>query len=80
MWNREVNEVTVLRNEEHYQDPTAGTAIKTMEDRIRKIYDTRDTVAMEEALRKAKAIFNEAGFAVMERIVLKNIRTGKIYR
>lgn len=57
--------MTVLRNEEHYQDPTAGTVIKTMEDRIRKIYDARDTAAM---------------FAVMERIVLKNIRTGKIYR
>ncbi|MSS82348.1 hypothetical protein FX155_07050 [Acidaminococcus fermentans] len=72
--------MTVLRNEEHYQDPTAGTVIKTMEDRIRKIYDARDTAAMEEALRQAKAIFNEAGFSVQERIVLKNIRTGKIYR
>lgn len=71
--------MTVLRNEEHYQDPTPGAVIKT-EDRIRKIYDARDTAAMEEALRQAKIIFNEAGFAVVERIALKNIRTGKIYR
>lgn len=72
--------MTVMRNEEHYQDPTPGAVIKNMEDRIRKAYDARDTAAMEEALRQAKAIFNEVGFAVMERIVLKNIRTGKIYR
>lgn len=29
---------------------------------------------------QAKAIFKEAGFEVIERIVLKNIRTGRVYR
>lgn len=57
-----------------------GLSSRPWKTGIRKIYDARDTAAMEEALRQAKAIFNEAGFAVMERIVLKNIRTGKIYR
>lgn len=31
-------------------------------------------------IRKAREIFKAYGFEVVERIALKNIRTGKIYR
>ena len=39
-----------------------------------------DAARMETAIHQAKAIFKEAGFEVIERIVLKNIRTGRVYR
>jgi len=35
---------------------------------------------MDKAIHKARAIFKAYGFEVVERIVLKNTRTGKIYR
>lgn len=35
---------------------------------------------MDKAIHKAREIFKAYGFEVVERIVLKNIRTGKIYR
>lgn len=42
--------------------------------------DEADAARMETAIHQAKAIFKEAGFEVIERIVLKNIRTGRVYR
>ena len=39
-----------------------------------------DAERMDLALSLAKIILENAGFKVMERIVLKNKRTGKIFR
>lgn len=39
-----------------------------------------DAERMDLALNLAKIILENAGFKVMERIVLKNKRTGKIFR
>ena len=57
----------VIRNNEHYADPTAGKVIE-------------DTERMDRSLSIAKSAFKLAGFEVIGRIVLRNVRTGRIYR
>ena len=42
--------------------------------------DAADARRMDDALRIAKMAFAAAGFELVERIVLKNVRTGKVYR
>lgn len=64
------------RNHEHYKDPKPYDAIKKMQDEA----DAADAKRMDDALRIAKMAFSAAGFELVERIVLKNIRTGKVYR
>ena len=70
----------MIKNEEGYADPTYGEAYKTIRQEEKRKQDEADTARMETAIHQAKAVFKEAGFEVVERIVLKNIRTGKIYR
>ena len=69
----------VLKNEEGYPDPTYGSAYRRIRNEEKKRNEA-DAVKMDKALHRAQAIFQEAGFEVAERIVLKNIRTGSIYR
>lgn len=64
------------RNHEHYKDPTPHDAIKKLQAEA----DAADAQRMDDALRIAKMAFAAAGFELVERIVLKNIRTGKVYR
>lgn len=70
----------MIKNEEGYIDPTYDGAYRTIRKEEKKKRDEADAARMERALHRAKAIFQEAGFEVAERIVLKNIRTGRVYR
>lgn len=70
----------MIKNEERYADPTYGEAYKTIRQEEKRKQDEADAARMETAIHQAKAVFKEAGFEVVKRIVLKNIRTGKIYR
>lgn len=72
--------MVLLKNEEGYPDPTPGSAMtKIRKEEIEK-QNAKDAARMEKALKRAKFILDDAGFEVVERIVLKNKRTGKIYR
>lgn len=62
------------KNHEGYADPTPYEALKNPKQ------DAEDARRMDEALKSAKRIFSAAGFDVVERIVLRNVRTGKIYK
>lgn len=56
-------------NHEHYPDPTAYKALENIErERITKL------------IKQLKSIIKENEFELAERIVLKDKRTGKIYR
>lgn len=70
----------MIKNEEGYMDPTYAGAYKTIRQEEKRKQDEADAARMETAIHQAKAIFKEAGFEVIERIVLKNIRTGRVYR
>nr|DAK86495.1 MAG TPA: hypothetical protein [Caudoviricetes sp.] len=70
----------MIKNEEGYADPTYGGAYKAIRQEEKRKQDEADADRMEKAIHRAKAVFKEAGFEVVERIVLKNTRTGKIYR
>lgn len=63
-------------NEEGYHDPTPYKALKAKRNEL----DAVDAKRMEAALKSAKLTFSEAGFEVVGRIVLRNIRTGKIFK
>lgn len=69
-----------MKNQEGYADPTYDGAYKIIRQEEKRKQDEADAARMETAIHQAKAVFKEAGFEVVERIVLKNIRTGKIYR
>lgn len=64
----------MIKNEEGYADPTYDGAYKTIRQEEKRKQDEADAARMDKAIHKAY------GFEVVERIVLKNIRTGKIYR
>ena len=70
----------VMRNDEHYADPTPGQVIETMEKPEPDPLKAEDTERMERSLAIAKSAFKLAGFEVVGRIVLRNVRTGRIYR
>lgn len=63
------------KNHEGYNDPTPHKALKTAGS-----LDMEEAKRMDEALKSARRIFSVAGFEVVERIVLRNVRTGKVYR
>lgn len=69
----------MIKNEEGYADPTYG-AYKTIRQEEKRKQDEADAARMDKAIHKTREIFKAYGFEVVERIVLKNIRTGKIYR
>lgn len=70
----------MIKNEEGYADPTYGGAHKAIRQEEKRKQDEADADRMDKAIHKARGIFKAYGFEVVERIVLKNIRTGKIYR
>ena len=59
-------------NEEHYRDETARSAIHKVE--------TDDIRRLKDALRAARAAFHSYGFDTVDRIVLVDRKTGKIFR
>ena len=69
----------MIKNEEGYADPTYDGAYKTIRQEEKRKQDEADAARMDKAIHKVRAI-KAYGFEVVERIVLKNIRTGKIYR
>lgn len=70
----------MIKNEESYADPTYDGAYKTIRQEEKRRLDEADAARMDKAIHKARAVFKAYGFEVVERIVLKNTRTGKIYR
>lgn len=61
----------IRRNASGYFDPTAYEAIKNVEG---------DSERLQKLLTAIFAICDVAGFHIEERIVLKDKRTGKIWR
>lgn len=70
----------VIRNNEHYADPTAGKVIENLDKPEPDPLKAEDTERMDRSLAIAKSAFKLAGFEVIGRIVLRNVRTGRIYR
>ena len=70
----------MIKNEEGYADPTYDGAYKTIRQEEKRRLDEADAARMDKAIHKARAGFKAYGVEVVERIVLKNTRTGKIYR
>ena len=62
---------SIMTNGDGYSDPTAYSAIKN----IRK-----DEERVSDLIHTIKSICELAGFHVEERIVIKDKRTGKIWR
>lgn len=70
----------MIKNEEGYADPTYGGAYKAIRQEEKRKQDEADAARMDKAIHKAREIFKAFEVVDMGRIVLKNIRTGKIYR
>ena len=70
----------VMRNDEHYADLTAGKVIEDLEKKEPDPKKAEDTERMDRSLSIAKSAFKLAGFEIVGRIVLRNVRTGRIYR
>lgn len=66
------------KNGSGYKDPTAYQAIKKVDDE--NGYDNRKLALIKALLVRVDGIFKAAGFNVIGRITLKDIRTGKKYR
>lgn len=62
------------RNSEHYYDPTASDAIDTAGFQIQRQKD------LEDMLHVFWDVAKLAGFNIQSRIVIKDLKTGKIYR
>lgn len=65
------NEWDLRKNAEGYSDPTAYEAIKRLDN---------DSERLDNLLKAIFAVCEASDFHVEERIVLKDTRTGKIYR
>ena len=59
-------------NEEHYRDETARQAIHKVE--------TEETRRLKAALKAARAALQKFGFDVVDRIVVADRKSGRIYR
>ena len=59
-------------NEEHYRDDTARQAIHKVE--------TEETRRLKAALKAARAALQKFGFDVVDRIVVADRKSGRIYR
>lgn len=70
----------MIKNEEGYADPTYGGAYEAIRQEEKRKQDEADAARMGKAIHTAREIFKAYGFEAVERIILKNIRTGKIYR
>ena len=62
---------SIRRNASGYYDPTAYEAIKNVDD---------ETARFQKLLNTIFYICETAGFHVEERIVIKDKRTGKVWR
>ena len=75
------SDIIERKNPEGYTDLTPYDAL-TKRERHNAYYrklGREDALRMEDAIRRAKAIFSAAGFRAVGRIRLQNVRTGKIY-
>ena len=70
----------IMKNQVGYADLAHGNVLKKIQKEEVDKQNAADAARMEKALKRAKYILGDAGFDVIERIVLKNKRTGKIYR
>lgn len=73
-----------LRNNEHYHDPTAGTAIQhTAHKKKRKPIESWDDIDCDRVntlISAIKDMCGLAGFEVDGRITLVDKKTGKVWR
>lgn len=60
-----------MRNKEHYNDPTPRDAVRR---------DDRETARFHKLLKTIYSICDFAGFSIEERIVLRDNRTGRIWK
>lgn len=66
----------MFRNSEHYPDPTAGQALKNIqEDEKREAMER-----IKPMMRVMKELANAFGFDIAERVVLIDKRTGSVYK
>ena len=61
----------MMRNDEHYPDPTAYAVLKSIESTDKRV---------TEIIRCMKSIAVVCGFDVIGRIELRDRKTGKVYR
>mgnify|MGYP003597310819 CR=1 FL=1 len=59
-------------NHEHYHDETAGQAIQRA--------DAARDIRLSRAIRAARATLQKFGFDVVDRIVVADRKSGRIYR
>lgn len=64
------------RNAEHYADPTAGAAMKNIEDEERREAAER----IKPLVRVLREVAAMAGFEIAERVVLRDMITRREYR
>ena len=71
------------RNQEGYADPTAAIAVSRVikEQKKQFEYELQETEKRAHNLIKVlKYIIKTAGFELVERIQVKDIKTGRVYR
>lgn len=66
----------MLRNEEGYTDPTADGVMQEMARKERE----KTLGRIKIAVHMARDLFGWFGFEIEERIVLRDKRTGKVWR
>lgn len=64
----------IYSNHEHYRDNTAGQAINNVNSKKHR------NRRLNAAMQSVRATFQIFGFDVVDRIVLVDRKTGKIYR
>ena len=62
-----------MYNNEHYPDPTAGIA-------LRNLKRDPDAERAKVTIRSIRMIVQKQGFALVDRVKIKDIKTGKIYK
>ena len=68
------------RNAKGYPDPTAYKAIKNVEKREKELAKRQEAVRVRKLIDNISAICELAGFKIEGRIILKDIKTGRIWR
>lgn len=62
-----------MYNGEHYHDPTAGEALKN-------IKRDPDAERAKVTIKSIRLIVQRQGFVLVDRVKIKDVKTGKIYK
>lgn len=68
-------------NSEHYHDLTAYHAVKNIDEANRKLMEKKleDNIKLHKTLKGIFTIADLSGFEIVNRIILKDKKTGKIW-